>query len=192
MLEFDTPFHARIRKLKPPTSSAFDPAAWLAARDAASDANRSDLGLVLGATWIAREAEALRQAPRDPEFEALDAGTSVTLAIATVNREFLTAGDMALEMMTGAQEDDAISFGYLTARPLPAGPGGQRVSFDDVTEAAGDSVESWLFDAWAKPGNGGEIANNLAPIAARAMHRYSIQHALNDFWNQCCWKGRAS
>ena len=21
------------------------------------------------------------------------------------------------------------------------------------------------------------------------MHRYSIQHALNDFWNQCCWEG---
>lgn len=73
MLEFDTPFHARIRKLKPPTSSAFDPAAWNAARDAASDANRSDLGLV-GATWIAGQAEALRQTPHHPDFGALDAG----------------------------------------------------------------------------------------------------------------------
>lgn len=113
----------------------------------------------------------------------------MTLAIEAVNREFLTVDGMAAEMMRGAKDDDAISFGYRVARPLRAQPGEQRMSLDDVTEAAGDCVESWLFDAWAKPSRGGEIAKDLAPVAAGAMRRYSIQHALNDLWNECCWEG---
>jgi hypothetical protein len=47
-------------------------------------------GLALGATWLAAESDALRRVRKDPEFEALDAGVAVTLAVAAINRDYLT------------------------------------------------------------------------------------------------------
>jgi hypothetical protein len=188
MLEFDTTFHACVRKLKSPTSSAFDAAAWAAAL---SEGNTTDLdvGLVVAAMWLAAQSAALRQIPKEPEFEALDATASVTLAVATVNREFLTAEHLSEEAIKEAQHDGALAFGHMVLRPLRKGSTGQSLSADDAIEAAVDAAESWLFDAYAKADGAAKIADDLASAAFSAMRRYSIQRGLNDLWNQCYWEG---
>jgi hypothetical protein len=187
MLEFDTSFHTRVRKLKSPTSAAFDAKAWRAARDEADDFTESDTYLLAGALWVASQSAALRSMPPDPDFDALDAGTAVMLAVATINREFLTTRDLYREAT--AQDDGAVSFGHIVSKPFHIGSTGQSVSADDVVEAAVDAAESWLFDAYAKEPTPIKITEDLAPVASRTMMRYSIQHALNDVWNQCYWEG---
>jgi hypothetical protein len=187
MLEFDTTFHARVRKLKSPTSSAFDVLAWIAARDEVSDTTESDVGLLAAAIWLAVQSTLLRQTPQDPEFEALDVDATVTLAIAAINREFMTAVDLSEEMMKEAE--GAVSFGHIALRPLRAGSTGQSLSADDAIEAAVDAAESWLFDGYAKADGTVKVANDLGPVAARAMRRYSIQRGLNSQWNHCYWEG---
>ena len=141
------------------------------------------------------KSAALRQTPHDPEFEALDAGAAVTLAVAAINREFLTTNDLSEQTIEKAQNEGAVSFGHMALRPLPGG--WQSASADDFVEASVDAAESWLFDAYAKAEvdasakaeDASKIANDLAPVASRAMLRYSIQHGLNDLWNQCYWEG---
>ena len=189
MLEFDTPFHARVRNLKSPTSSAYDPAAWATALAEANDGTESDFGLALGATWLAAESDALRRVRKDPEFEALDAGVAVTLAVAAINRDYLTIADLHNEMLQEAQNQGAISLGHMAARSLRIGASGQSASAEAAVEASVDAAESWLFDAYLKANGAAEIANDLAPVAARVMRWYSIQHLLNDLWNQCYWEG---
>lgn len=189
MLKFDTPFHARVRKLKSPTSSAYDASAWVAARDEGNDANDLDTSLLIAAMWLAAESLALRHASKDQEFEDLDAGATVTLAVATINREFLTTDDLSGEMMEEAQKDGAIAFGHMVLRPLRTGATGQSVSAEQAVEATVDAAESWLFDGYGKAKRAAKIANDLAPVAFRAMRRYSIQRGLNDLWNLCYWEG---
>jgi hypothetical protein len=76
MLEFATPFHAQVRTLKSPTSSAFDATAWKDALAATKNPTDSDMGLALAAMWLAAEATALRQSPQDPDFAALSGGAA--------------------------------------------------------------------------------------------------------------------
>jgi len=189
MLEFCTPFHEAVRKLKSPTSAAFDAASWQAVYEQAADSKDSDTSLMISALWVAAQAAALRDMPKDPEFERLDAATTVMLAIAAINREFLTTDALSAETLKGAQSEGAVSFGHMVLRPLPEGSAQQSVSADDAVEAAVDAAESWLFDGYAKAGGTPPDDANLAPVAANAMRRYSIQHGLNDLWNQCYWEG---
>jgi hypothetical protein len=149
MLEFATPFHAQVRNLKSPTSSAFDATAWREALTAAKNPTESDMGLALAAMWLAAESTALRQLPQDPEFAALGAGAAVTLAVATINREYLVANELSRETMEQSHKEGAISFGHMALRPLPLGATKQSVTVDDAIEAAVEAAESWLFEAYA-------------------------------------------
>jgi hypothetical protein len=191
MLEFATPFHTQVRSLKSPTSSAFDATAWRDAVAAAEDPTESDLGLGLAAMWIAAQAAALRRRPQAPEFAALSASAAVTLAVAAINREYLVATALSDETMEQAHQEGAISFGHMALRPLPPGSRRQSATADDSIEAAVDAAESWLFDAYASPAveSGATIPDDLAPTAASAIRRYSIQRGHNDLWNQCYWTG---
>jgi hypothetical protein len=144
---------------------------------------------VRAATWLAAESAALRMS-RDPEYEALGAAATVTLAIGTINREHLRTSDLSTEMLKQAQNEGAISFGHITSRPFRIDGDGQSGSADNIIEVAVDAAESWLFNAYnGKPGGSAQVAGDLSKIAARAMRRYSIQHGLNDLWNQGCWEG---
>ena len=191
MLEFATPFHAQVRNLKSPTSSAFDATAWHDALTAAKNPTESDMGLALAAMWLAAEATALRRLPQDPEFAALSANATVTLAVATINREYLVADELSGETMEQAHKEGAISFGHMALGPLPLGSTRQSATADDAIEAAVDAAKSWLFDAYASSTveSAASIPEDLAPAAVRAIRRYSIQHGLNDLWNQCYWAG---
>jgi hypothetical protein len=188
MLEFATVLHARVSKLKSPTSSAFNAAEWVDARAAEKITTESDDSLIATALWLAAQSAARRVVPPDPEFEALDAATSVTLAVATINREFLVTDFLSTEMMKEAEERGAMAFGHMVARPLRAGMTMQSMTADDAVEGTVDAAESWLFDAYAKTGTA-SIPADLAPVALGAIRYYSIQHGLNSIWNQCLWEG---
>jgi hypothetical protein len=149
------------------------------------------MGLALGAMWLAAEASAQRQMPQDPDFAALSAAAAVTLAVATINREYLVAERLSAETMEQAHKEGAIAFGHMALRPLPMGSTRQSATADDAMEAAVDAAESWLFDAHASASAESAAAapDDLTPAAARVIRRYSIQHGLNDLWNQCYWGG---
>jgi hypothetical protein len=91
-------------------------------------------------------------------------------------------------MMKEAPERGAMAFGHIVARPLRAGMTMQSVTADDAVEGTVDAAESWLFDAYSKTG-ASSVPADLAPVAFGAMRYYSVQHGLNDIWNQCLWEG---
>ncbi len=187
MLEFDTPFRRLARHLKPPTGRDFKAADWLAAWKAETNPTDSDRALMVAAIWMAAQSAMRRSASVDPEFDALGPAAAVILAVATLNREFLVTSDLSDEMMEQAYEEGAVSFGHVVNRPLKAGTTRQSVTGDEAVEGTGDVVELWLFDGYAKTGNGAG-PEDLAPVAFRAIKRYSIQHGLNDIWNQGLWE----
>jgi hypothetical protein len=91
-------------------------------------------------------------------------------------------------MTEKAHGEGAMAFGHIAGRPLRSGTTKQSVTADEVSEGSGDAIESWLFDAYAKVGEGAG-SGDLASVALRAMARYSVQHGLNDIWNQGLWEG---
>jgi hypothetical protein len=188
LLDFATPFHARVSKLKSPTSSAFNSEEWVSARDEELNATDSDNSLLTAALWLGAQSAAYRAIPPDPQFDALDSSTAVTLAIATINREFLATNSLSAEMMKEAHRQDAVAFGHIVARPLRAGMTMQSLTADEAIEGTVDAAESWLFDAYARVGQS-TVPPDLAPLAFGAIGRYGIQHGLNDIWNQCLWEG---
>ena len=99
------------------------------------------MGLALAAMWLAAEATALRRLPQDPEFAALSANATVTLAVATINREYLVADELSGETMEQAHKEGAISFGHMALGPLPLGSTRQSATADDAIEAAVDAAE---------------------------------------------------
>jgi hypothetical protein len=188
LLDFATPFHARVGKLKSPTSSAFNAMEWATARAEEANATDSDDSLFAAALWLAAQSAAHRTVSPDPQFDALDASMAVTLAIAAINREFLTTDSLSAEMIKEAHKQDAVAFGHIATRPLRAGMTMQSVTADEAIEGTVDAAESWLFDAYGRNGQS-TIPADLAPLAVGAIWRYGIQHGLNDIWNQCLWEG---
>lgn len=189
MLEFATPFHVRAAKLKSPSSPEFNAGEWKAAYAAEQNPTKSDEALLAAALWLAGQAAARRAAFSDVEFDALGRTVSVVLAIATLNREFWVTDLLSDEMRANAHKEGAVAFGHIIGRPLRAGATGQSVTADESSEGTGDAVESWLYDAYVNSGHDGAVPADLAPVAFRAMKRYSIQHGLNDIWNQGIWEG---
>lgn len=188
MLEFATSFHNRVKGLKSPTGRDFNVADWVAARSAEPSPTDSDDALLAAAIWLASQSAARRAEFDDSEFANLSAATSTILAIAALNREFLVTVNLSDEATEIALQEGAVAFGHVVARPLRAGSTKQRVTADEASEGTVDAVESWLFDIDPKASRRAEPAN-LAPIAMRAIRRYSIQHGLNVIWNQALWEG---
>ena len=89
MIDLDTPFHRRVKKLKAPTSAQFDAAAWKSLPE--GDTARSDLELLAGAMLIAAEMQAFRARPADFERDALDAATAPDVDGPSTTRTLLSA-----------------------------------------------------------------------------------------------------
>lgn len=148
MLEFATPFHAAVGKLRSPTSANFDPAAWQDAYKQINDPLSSDENLLEAALWIGSLSAAIRALPKPANFEALDAQTAVMLAIAAINQTFLLIRKHIDQSLRESIEEGVRSVTYMSARPLSGAF--EDLSADDATDMAVDSAESWLFDAYAK------------------------------------------
>ena len=149
----------------------------------------ADEHLMLSGIWFAEQSRCLRENFDMSNLNALGGRLSTILAIATLNREYVTADDLAQEAMTHASDSGALAMDHLADQPLAGGYPGQQVSSSAYIEAAIDGAESWLFDALRLPVNGDEPPADLAPLAILGAQRYSIQHALNDMWNQAAWEG---
>jgi hypothetical protein len=98
----ETHFRSKVQNLKSPTSAEYDDSAWQVAFDDAPDKSEADKSLLLAALWFAKQSRALRQT-LNPGLDALGGRVSVILAVAALNREFLTASQIAMEGMTQAQ-----------------------------------------------------------------------------------------
>jgi hypothetical protein len=70
-----------------------------------------------------------------------------------------------------------MAFGHIAGRPLRSGTTKQSVTADEVSEGAGDAIESWLFDAYAKVGEGAG-SGDLASVALRVMARTAFSTGL--------------
>ena len=187
MLDIDTEFRAKARKLKSPTSVGYDADAWQVAFVSTQDRTEADAHLLMAACWFASESQALREA-ENLAADALSGCLSVILAIAAINREFLTVAELSRDAIAEAQGNGAVAFDHMVRQPLP-GQAGQHWSADDVIEIAVDAAKSWLFDALNKPIDDTGAPKDLAPLAIKAMQRYSIQHEINSLWNQALWEG---
>lgn len=86
MLEFDTPFRAKVRTLQAPNSSNFDPATWATLLKTGNPSS-SDLALAMTAVWVADQAAKFREHVSESHSPQLDARTAVLLAVAMLNRE---------------------------------------------------------------------------------------------------------
>ena len=188
MLDIDTEFRAKARKLKSPTSVGYDADAWRVAFVSSQDKTEADAHLLMAACWFASQSQALRQV-ENLAVDALSGSLSVILAIAAINREFLTVAELSIDAIAEAQANGAVAFDHLVSQLLPGGPAGQHCSAGDIIEAGVDAAESWLFDALTNSIDNTSAPKDLAPLAVRAMQRYSIQHGINDLWNQALWEG---
>ena len=188
MLDIDTEFRAKARKLKSPTSVGYDADAWQVAFVSTQDRTEADAHLLMAACSFASQSQALREA-ENLAADALSGCLSVILAIAAINREFLTVAELSRDAIAEAQGNGAVAFDHMVRQPLPGRQAGQHWSADDVIEIAVDAAESWLFDALNKPIDDTGAPKDLAPLAIKAMQRYSIQHGINSLWNQALWEG---
>ena len=183
MLEFATPFHTAVGKLKSPTSANFDPAALQDAYNQLNDPQPSDESLLEAAPWLGSLSATMRALPKPAHFEALDAQTAVMLAIAAINQTFLLIRNHIDQSLRESLEEGVQSITYMSARPLSGAF--EDLSADDATDIAVDSAESWLFDAYAKKRasayDDGDI--DLLSTALHTLRQYSTQGAINDLWN---------
>ena len=186
MIDFDTPFHQRVWKLKAPTSAAFDAAAWKALLD--GQPSSSDQELIAGAMLIAAEMQAFRGLPPESERETLNAATETGLCIAAMNTEYLTMMDLSADASRQAIESGALSYGHITGAQFETGSG-QRVDALTIIDTAVDASESWLFDIDPNKTSVDPEPPDLRPLATRMVKRYSMQYGLNAIWKQCLWEG---
>lgn len=186
MIDLDTPTQKRAARLKAPTSSAFDAAAWTPLLN--GNPSNDDLQLITGAMLLGADAAAFRLLPKDTERDALDAATETGLCVATVNAEYVKAMNLSVEAAQEAIAAGAFAYGHVTGTPFETGLG-QKIDALSVIDTSVDAVESWLFDIDpAKTANGAPIAD-LQVLAARTARRYSVQYGLNLIWKQCLWEG---
>lgn len=164
-------------------------AAWQSAFDSIPEPTPDDQLLFSSAMWIAIQSKDLRDRWRNPELAELGAELVVILAVAAANREFRTASQLSAEANTRAQEKGAMAIDHLMSQPLDGAMPGQILTSSALTEIVTDAAESWLFDAYRLPASGTKAPSDLSTIVKSASLRYSIQHGLNDLWNQCLWEG---
>jgi hypothetical protein len=186
-----TPLRKAARKLKGPTSSDFEPKAWAGLLER-EDCTPADRRLMLTAVWIATQSNLLRETIT-ADRASLGAANSTILAVGAVNRDFhaALAKHARATRRAGRRDADGLTdMDRVTALPLN-GPNGQPATLEDIVDAAGDAVESWLYDACAAPAAspGSASLNDSDAAAVRNLQRYSIQHGLHDLWQQALWEG---
>jgi hypothetical protein len=122
------------------------------------------------------------------DLKELGSRLAVTLAIAIINREYITAKKLNEKARAQAYARGAIDLNYIAAQPIP-GAVAQNVTPHSFIETVVDAAESWLFDAYREHPHVEHAPPNLAPIAVRATRRYCLQGQLNNLWNQALWEG---
>ncbi|TKV71669.1 hypothetical protein FDV58_39320 [Bradyrhizobium elkanii] len=186
MIALDTPFHRKAKKLKAPTSAAFDAATWTSLLE--SDVSLSDLELIAGAMLIAAEMKAFRAQPPDAERDALDPATETALCVAAMNAEYLTVMNLSGQASRDAIAAGALSYGHITGTQFDTGLG-QKVDALTMIDTSVDASESWLFDIEPTKTRTGVVESDLRALAARTAQRYCVQYGLNSIWKQCLWEG---
>lgn len=189
----DTLARRTARTLKSPTNAAFDLMAWRGLLDG-PEKNVSDAQLVLSAIWIATQIQSLRTLRPAVDHARLGGALSTMLAVAALNSQVLGADARREKSLRRAARRDPralVAMDELHARPVNFPRTGQELSSTDLLDAAGDSIEGWIFDAAraAAAGSGAMDRDALPVAAARGMQMYSIQHGINDLWQQALWEG---
>lgn len=118
MMHLDSPFRAQARGLRPPTSVNFDGAAWKASYADAANKTEADQKLLQTAMWIATQSEALRRNFIVDDLKGLGSRMGVILAVAIINRDFITAAKLSEKARAQAHERGAVAFDYVAAQPI--------------------------------------------------------------------------
>ena len=145
MFDRETHFLSKAQNLKSPTSAESDDSAWQVAFDDAPDKSEADRSIRLAALWFASQSWALRQS-LNPGLDALGGRVSVILAVAALNREFLTASQIAKEGVTQAQAKGALAFDHMVARRSTA-----------VLQGKTSLLMMWLRMRWTQPSLGSSM-----------------------------------
>ena len=88
MIDLDTPFRAKARRLRSPTGANFDSAVWKRSYADAANKTEADQELLRTTIWIATQSEALRRNFIVDGLKELGSRLSVILGIAMINRDF--------------------------------------------------------------------------------------------------------
>lgn len=152
MIDLDTPFRAQARRLRSPTSVNFDRDVWRASYQDAAIKTEADQNLFRTTMWIATQSEGLRRDFVVDDLKELGSRLAVTVAIAIVNREFITVVKLSERTRAQAYAQGAVALDYLAAQPIPASDAvAENVTPDSAIETVVDAAESWLFDAYREP-----------------------------------------
>jgi len=184
----ETPFRTQARTLKSPTSIDFNFDDWKRAYDVAPGKTEDDRRLLTTAGWFAIQSAALREWSSNSVLHRLDDATSTLLAIATINREFLTARSISNQAQT-KRKDALVALDHLVDQQILTCLSGQTASVGDVVETIVDGAESWLFDIAKNSASDEEPPADLLKIGIEANAKYNVQHTLNHLWNQAIWEG---
>jgi hypothetical protein len=188
MLAFDTPFRQKVvRSLKAPNSADFDLQAWqdLIKSDGLT---ADDLGLCATALWLAAEAASLREHVAKSTITPISAQLAITLAIATLNREFATLdAKVHKRAQRSAADVGLVILDHLTNSPIRTSDGLFEVDASSHTDAATDATASWLFEAVDLSGNA-PVPANLLEVAFSNLRRFSLQRSHYDLWQQALWE----
>lgn len=187
MLEFDTPFRAKARRLPAPNAPNFDPALWSSLLKT-ENPDGNDLALAVTAAWIAGQAASFRDHVSSSNLPQLDARTATLLAVATLNREHSVISTKLLKVQnTAAIENSPISTDQLANLPIKAPNGLFEVDANSRLDAATDAVDSWLFEATGYSDQMSMPAD-LRRSAAASVRRFSMQRGHFDLWQQALWE----
>ncbi|MET3613560.1 hypothetical protein ABID16_001889 [Rhizobium aquaticum] len=186
MTIFESAFRKRVSGLKSPSSAEYSQSLWDSAY-ANVHPTLDDTNLYQSAKWIAAEFAFAREVFKSPSFGPLSPEWATILAIASLNREYLTAIQLRDEKANEIKKTQSVSFdAHLEIRI--EGPGGQHFTIDDYVESATDLTESWLFDAFKASGPN-PPPQELSVYAVEAGVSYSFRKAMNSLWNQVWHEG---
>jgi hypothetical protein len=188
MAQLDKLFEKRMRQLKSPTSTKFDPYLWQTALSDCLAVGPAEQRLVQVALWIGKQS-ALSQISFGPlDTELLDPEWQTLLAIASLNLEYRVGNKLVREKLKphskkqGVFIDDLRSVTVLSAS-------GTQVGLSDIIENSVDSIESWLFDALKGVGAPPGDFDDLTHAAVQATRAYTWRKSLNFLWAQALHQG---
>ncbi|MBB3937350.1 hypothetical protein [Aureimonas phyllosphaerae] len=179
-------FRQIVKKLKPPSSAAFEASDWQEAFTA-GPVTDEDSRLYDAAIWLGQEGAAASSL-QHPEIAKLSPEWGAVLAVAALNREFRTASELGRKTLSEAIKSGVRSLDA-TANQRIRGLANQNFTVADIAEVGVDLTENWLYDAAQSTGAEGENIADLAPMAVAATMFYSFRKSLNTLWNRAWIEG---
>ena len=186
-----SPLRKAARSLRAPTGAAFDASAWQALLG--SDLHTlADMLMIATAIWLNEQSRNLRVHSGAVDHARLGADMSTLLAVAALNRDFHKAHRKQIKSlrraMRASPHGEVVDIDGVSAQPL-RGRDGQLITLDDWLDAAGDAIESWLYDATKAAASAATpaLTNDLDFVGEKGLLYYSLQHGLNHLWQQALW-----